>query len=103
MLQVIDGKKLRKLREGRGITQAQIAAELSVSKQTISQTERTPNVGVEAAERYLNAVETIVCRLLGREDEATPIRIETRVVLGHGGYWKTAGEFTESALREAIS
>jgi DNA-binding XRE family transcriptional regulator len=51
---MIDGKKLRAFREKRGVTQAQLAKELGITKQSITAKERGGN-GPDAAEAYLNA------------------------------------------------
>jgi len=52
---MIAGQKLRAFREKRGITQAQLAKELGVSKQAMTSKEKGDN-GPEAAEAYLNGV-----------------------------------------------
>lgn len=53
---MIDGRKLRTFREKRGVTQAQVAKASGISKQAVGQAERTTQVGIDPAERYLNAV-----------------------------------------------
>jgi transcriptional regulator with XRE-family HTH domain len=60
---MIDGRKLRAFREKRGVTQAAVARELGIKKQSLTTKERRPN-GPEAAEAYLNAV----LKLIGRRE-----------------------------------
>jgi transcriptional regulator with XRE-family HTH domain len=62
---MIEGQKLRARRQAAGVTQAQIADVLGLSKQSVSESERRI-VGVEVAQEYLNAVETVVGQRNGR-------------------------------------
>lgn len=77
---MIDGRKLRAFREKRGITQDQVAKELGITKQTISQTEWTVNVGLPVAERYLNAILAV----MGRRDRVT-LEVTISVPMGRLG------------------
>lgn len=59
---MIPGPKLRKFRENRFVTQAQVAEGLGSTPQNVSNVERTASVGLGMAERYLNAVAAAVER-----------------------------------------
>jgi DNA-binding XRE family transcriptional regulator len=74
---MIDGRKLRAFRLARAATGSDVARELGVTKQTIRSRERSANVGLKAAEAYLNAV----LKLSGRRERVT-IEIAVSVPMG---------------------
>lgn len=61
---MIDGGKLRAFREARNVTQAAVAEKLGISRSAVADMEgRT--VGIEAAERYLNAAAEVYAERSG--------------------------------------
>jgi len=75
----IDGSKLRAYRRKRTISQGEVATELGISKQAVSGTESGTAVGVDVAERYLNAIERVIATAEDRDPVILRIRMQVVV------------------------
>jgi len=75
----IDGEKVRKLRETKGLTQLYIATFVGVTTDTISRWEnrRYPNIKQENAEKLAAALEVELAEIVEEREIPQPLRTET--------------------------